>query len=115
MFRQIPNFQAQFGQEDKTLALYIAGGVHKLLLRAFKGETQLHHNIDAYLLLLTIALPVASIDTLVRSGVAKQLMQSSEWVLSRKDSSALEVRLAVGVLSHCLSPTLTTSNYRTGE
>ena len=97
------------------MALYIVGGVHKLLIRASKGESQLHHNIDAYLLLLTIALPVTSTDTIVRSGIAQQLMGASEWVLARKDSSAVEVRLAVGVLSHCLAPTLTTNNYKAGE
>lgn len=39
------------------MALYISAGVFKLLKKTLDGDLKQEHNIDAYLLLLSMSLP----------------------------------------------------------
>lgn len=54
---QIPNFSQSIAATHKTLAFYITAGTYKLLKKVMEGDSKHEHQLDAYLLLLSMTLP----------------------------------------------------------
>lgn len=97
------------------MALYISAGVFKLLKKTLDGDLKQEHNIDAYLLLLSMSLPSASSDALLQAGILTHLRKAALGILSRRDCTPFVTRLATAVLSHAVSPTMSGSQLKAGE
>jgi hypothetical protein len=111
---QIPNFSQAYATDNKAMALYITAGVLKLLKRTLEGEQKHEHNLDAYLLLLTLALPEASPDAIIQGGINSHLRNAAMIILGRKDSTPFVTRLATSMLSHAVSATISRTDFKRG-
>lgn len=80
-----------------------------------EGDHRHEHQIDAYLLLLSMTLPEASSEALVQGGILRELRKFSLLILKRKDLTPLMTRLAISILSHSFAPEMTTTNFQKGE
>jgi Iap family predicted aminopeptidase len=67
----IPNFNAEVSSNPRTLAFYLAAGTYKMLKKTIEVDHKHDHQIDAYLLLLSMTLPDASSDALVKGGILR--------------------------------------------
>ena len=88
----------------KTLAFYISAGTYKMLKKTIEVDHKHDHQIDAYLLLLSMTLPDSSSDALVKGGILRDLRKLTLLILKRKDITPLMTRLAVSILSHSFAP-----------
>lgn len=86
-----------------------------MLKRLIEGDQKNEHNLDAYLLLLTLVLPETSPDALIQSGIMSQMRSASLLILGKKDSTPFITRLAASILSHTLSPTVESTDFKSGE
>ena len=112
---QIPNFSHNIAANTKTLAFYITAGTYKLLKKVIEGDHKHEHQLDAYLLLLSMTLPESSSDALVQGGLLKELKKFTVVILKRKDLTPLMTRLTLSILSHSFAPEMTTINFHKGE
>lgn len=68
---QIPNFNNNIANNPKALAFYITAGTYKLLKKILEGDHKHEHQLDAYLLLLSMTLPDSSPEALTQGGLLK--------------------------------------------
>ena len=111
---QIPNFSSEVACHTKTIAFYIVAGTYKLLKKTMEGDHKHEHQIDAYLLLLSMTLPEASSDALVKGGILRDLRKFSLAILKKKDITPLVTRLAISILSHAFAPEMAMTNFNQG-
>jgi hypothetical protein len=112
---QIPHFYRDVASIPRTIAFYLAAGTFKLLKKTMEGDHKHEHQIDAYLLLLSMTLPEASSDALVQGGILRELRKFTLLILKKKDITPLVTRLAVSILSHSFAPEMTTTDFNKGE
>lgn len=96
------------------MAFYLTAGTYKLLRKTMEGDAKHEHQIDAYLLLLSMTLPETSPDALVQGGLLRELRKYTLLILKRNDLTPLVTRLSVSILSHSFAPEMTTTNFQVG-